>query len=92
MYNEFVLTSKNYIRTVTNIRGEWLLEISPAYYDLSRFPDGEAKRVLEGLEKRRKKQAEKKRLEALEATNVDVAVHSTLGKKNKKDRQKRTFS
>ena len=23
LYNEFVLTSKNYIRTVTGIRGEW---------------------------------------------------------------------
>ncbi|KAI9202968.1 P-loop containing nucleoside triphosphate hydrolase protein [Polychytrium aggregatum] len=29
LYNEFVLTSKHYIRTVTDIRGEWLLEIAP---------------------------------------------------------------
>lgn len=34
IYNEFVLTSKNFIRTVTNIRPEWLLELAPAYYDL----------------------------------------------------------
>jgi HrpA-like RNA helicase len=32
VYNEFVLTSKNYIRTVTEVRAEWLLEIAPAYY------------------------------------------------------------
>lgn len=25
VYNEFVLTSKNFIRTVTDIRGEWYL-------------------------------------------------------------------
>ncbi|KAI9355943.1 P-loop containing nucleoside triphosphate hydrolase protein [Zopfochytrium polystomum] len=47
IYNEFVLTQRNYIRTVTDIRGEWLLEISPQYYCLDkRFPECEAKRVL----------------------------------------------
>ena len=25
IYNEFVLTSKNYIRTVTSVKPEWLL-------------------------------------------------------------------
>ncbi|KAJ3289164.1 hypothetical protein HK104_007684 [Borealophlyctis nickersoniae] len=49
MYNEFVLTSKNYIRTVTAIDGEWLLEVAPAYYDLTNFPQCEAKRVLERI-------------------------------------------
>jgi pre-mRNA-splicing factor ATP-dependent RNA helicase DHX15/PRP43 len=34
LYNEFVLTSKNFIRTVTEVRGDWLLDISPAYFDL----------------------------------------------------------
>jgi len=47
LYNEFVLTSKNFVRTVTEIRGEWLLEISPHYYDLRNFPNCEAKRKLE---------------------------------------------
>ncbi|KAJ3194617.1 hypothetical protein HK101_002316 [Irineochytrium annulatum] len=42
LYNEFVLTQKNYIRTVTDIKGEWLLDISPSYYDVhERFPNGE---------------------------------------------------
>lgn len=49
LYNEFVLTSKNYIRTVTDIRGEWLLEVAPHYFDLQNFPECEAKRVLERL-------------------------------------------
>jgi len=28
LYNEFVLTSRNYIRTVTVIRPEWLFEVA----------------------------------------------------------------
>lgn len=47
MYNEFVLTTKNYIRTVTDVKPEWLLTIAPQYYDLNNFPDCEAKRQLE---------------------------------------------
>lgn len=46
VYNEFVLTSKQYIRTVTGIKPEWLLDIAPNYYDLSAFEDGEAKMAL----------------------------------------------
>ncbi len=49
LYNEFVLTSKNYIRTVTRLEGEWLLQIAPQYYDLRNFPDGSAKRALASL-------------------------------------------
>ena len=37
MYNEFVLTNKNYIRTVTEIRPEWLFEASAEYFDLEEF-------------------------------------------------------
>jgi pre-mRNA-splicing factor ATP-dependent RNA helicase DHX15/PRP43 len=50
IYNEFVLTSKNFIRTVTEIRGEWLLQMAPHYYELSNFPQCEAKRKLERLQ------------------------------------------
>ena len=38
MYQEFVLTSKNYIRTVTDIKGEWLVDLAPHYYDMANFP------------------------------------------------------
>lgn len=40
LYNEFVLTTKQYVRTVTGIRPEWLLEIAPVYYDLNSW-DGQ---------------------------------------------------
>eukprot|EP00794_Sanderia_malayensis_P005487 gene5487-6172_t len=47
IYNEFVLTTKNYIRTCTDVKPEWLVQIAPQYYDMSNFPNCEAKRVLE---------------------------------------------
>lgn len=47
LYNEFVLTTKNYIRTVTAVEPEWLLELAPKYYDLTTFKDGDAKLSLE---------------------------------------------
>lgn len=46
LYNEFVLTSRNFIRTVTKIRGEWLLEVSPKYYNLEDFPECDSKKKL----------------------------------------------
>ncbi|KAK5108974.1 DEAH-box ATP-dependent RNA helicase prp43 [Meristemomyces frigidus] len=46
VYNEFVLTSKNYIRTVTAVKPEWLLEISPTYYNVEEFRKGEVKSSL----------------------------------------------
>ncbi|OTA96327.1 hypothetical protein M434DRAFT_392985 [Hypoxylon sp. CO27-5] len=40
LYNEFVMTSKHYIRTVTGIKPEWLLELAPTYYDIDSW-DGQ---------------------------------------------------
>ncbi|KAJ8623449.1 hypothetical protein MRB53_031978 [Persea americana] len=49
MYNEYVLTSRYFIRTVTGVQGEWLIDISPHYYDPANFSSGEAKHALEPL-------------------------------------------
>ncbi len=38
LYQEFVLTTKNYIRSCLDVKGEWLVDIAPHYYDLSNFP------------------------------------------------------
>jgi pre-mRNA-splicing factor ATP-dependent RNA helicase DHX15/PRP43 len=46
LYNEFVLTTKNYIRTVTAVKPEWLLDIAPTYYDISGFAKGEIRSSL----------------------------------------------
>lgn len=31
LYNELVLTERNYIRTLTDVRPEWLVQIAPEY-------------------------------------------------------------
>ena len=48
-YFEFVQTPKNYLRTVTAIQPEWLLDIAPHYFDLDDMPEGEAKRALQRI-------------------------------------------
>ncbi|WVQ81617.1 hypothetical protein IAT38_003741 [Cryptococcus sp. DSM 104549] len=47
LYNEFVLTTANFIRTVTEVRPEWLLEYAPQYFDPTSFPEGETRRALQ---------------------------------------------
>ena len=57
LYNEFVLTSRNYIRTVLEIYPEWLFEVAPDYFALDEdFRNGEARRKLERVLKRIKKE------------------------------------
>ena len=48
-----------FIRTVTEVRPEWLLEFAPSYYD-PRTLEGELKRVFETLKKKGSGQAAKK--------------------------------
>lgn len=47
MFEEFALTTKNYIRTVTVTNVSWLVEFAPHYFDLENFPECEAKAELE---------------------------------------------
>jgi len=48
LYNDFVLTSRNFIRTVLEIHPEWLFEVAPEYFALDDdFKQGEARRKLE---------------------------------------------
>jgi len=53
LYNEFVLTSRNFIRTNTEVEPEWLLETAPHYYDLNNFPKCEAKSILQRIAQRK---------------------------------------
>ena len=52
LYNEFMLTNRNYIRTVLVIEAEWLFEVAPEYFDLDEFKNGETKRKLERAKQR----------------------------------------
>ena len=70
LFNEFVLTSRHYIRTVTEIRPDWLLELAANYYDLNLFTDGETKRALQGVLRKQMKLTSKKRI----ATSSDLSL------------------
>ena len=53
LYNEFVLTSRNYIRGVLEFEPEWLFEVAPEYFALDEdFKNGEARRKLERVKNR----------------------------------------
>jgi pre-mRNA-splicing factor ATP-dependent RNA helicase DHX15/PRP43 len=52
LYHEFVLTSRNYIRNVIDLKAEWLLEVAPQYYNIDAFPNCSAKADLIAAEKR----------------------------------------
>ena len=60
IYHEFVLTTKNFIRTVTSIKGEWLIELNNSYFDLKSFQPSAAKAELERIREHKKKKDKKK--------------------------------
>ena len=47
VFQEFVLTTRNYVRTVSVVKIEWLVEMAPHYYDLENWPEGETKLEIE---------------------------------------------
>lgn len=53
LYHEFVLTSKNYIRTCTQVQPEWLLSLASKFFDLDELPEGEMKRRLAQIQRER---------------------------------------
>lgn len=38
-----------YIRTITDVRPEWLLDFAPLYYSPENLDDGEVKRIMQGI-------------------------------------------
>ena len=65
LFNEFVITTRPFIRTVTEIRPEWLFELAANYYDLQTFADGDAKRSLQCLLEKPKRKGKKTDLDAV---------------------------
>lgn len=49
LFQEFVLTTRNYIRNVVEVDGRWLVGLASHYFDLTNFPENETKRALERL-------------------------------------------
>ncbi|KAJ8451447.1 hypothetical protein Cgig2_017838 [Carnegiea gigantea] len=48
IYHELVLTTKEYMRQVTELKSEWLVEIAPHYYELKAVEDSGTKKVPKG--------------------------------------------
>ncbi|CAD8093029.1 unnamed protein product [Paramecium sonneborni] len=51
LYQEFVLTSKNYLRTVTDIEGKWLYEMCPEYFNPKTIKNIETRKEFEKIER-----------------------------------------
>ncbi|KAJ7789878.1 P-loop containing nucleoside triphosphate hydrolase protein [Mycena olivaceomarginata] len=78
IFNEFVLTTRPYIRTVTEVRPEWLLEYALTYFDIISFPDGDTKRALQKVVNKRAGKSNR------DATNgKDTRARTRKQKKNK---------
>lgn len=59
IYNDFVLTTRNWVRTCTRVEADWLIDSCPDYWDYADFPEGEIKRALVRLRKRKEDQEKK---------------------------------
>ncbi|XP_006457104.1 hypothetical protein AGABI2DRAFT_122974 [Agaricus bisporus var. bisporus H97] len=79
IFNEFVLTTRPYIITVTEIKPEWLLENARLYFNLDSFPNGETKRAL--------KRVEAKKFGLEESRNETSRGRSRKDGKRKKNRE-----
>ncbi|OIR59198.1 MAG: pre-mRNA-splicing factor ATP-dependent RNA helicase [Amphiamblys sp. WSBS2006] len=70
VYNELVYNMKDiFIRTATEISPEWLLGVSPGYYNLSEFQESLAKRELVGIENRKRVKNKAEKLSAKSSRN-----------------------
>ncbi|KAF8344416.1 P-loop containing nucleoside triphosphate hydrolase protein [Amanita rubescens] len=58
IFNEFVLTTRNFIRTVSEVQPDWLLELASSYFDLSAFPEGETKKALQRIANKKSRRLE----------------------------------
>jgi pre-mRNA-splicing factor ATP-dependent RNA helicase DHX16 len=45
VYHELVFTTKEYLRTVSEIKPEWLLEIAPHYYSKKEIENATLKKM-----------------------------------------------
>ncbi|KAG5467233.1 hypothetical protein CUR178_00874 [Leishmania enriettii] len=70
VFNELVLTSNTYIRTVTAVSEDWLLESSPSYFAEGEF-EGIAKQVFDEIYRRQSKEKERHRKRARTLTDDD---------------------
>jgi len=51
VYHEFILTTKNYIRIVSAVRGEWLFQTAPEYFKPNDINNVETRREMQNIER-----------------------------------------
>ncbi|KAK4343910.1 hypothetical protein RND71_037004 [Anisodus tanguticus] len=49
VYHELVLTTKEYMRQITELKPEWLVEVAPHYYQLKDVEDSSSKKMPRGI-------------------------------------------
>ena len=49
IYHELVMTTKEFMRTVSEIKPSWLIEIAPHYYSKKELDDPSAKKLPKGV-------------------------------------------
>ena len=51
LYHEYVFTSRHYIRTVSAVKGRWVVGASPGYFDPGEMPEGYTQHVFLKLQR-----------------------------------------
>jgi pre-mRNA-splicing factor ATP-dependent RNA helicase DHX15/PRP43 len=58
LFQDFVLTTSNYVRTLSVVRVEWLIALSPEYFHVETWPQGETRTALEDAYRRAQQERE----------------------------------
>lgn len=82
LYHEFVLTKKNYIRTVTEIKGEWLFKIAAPYFNPANIKNFETKKELEKVEREMIESKKRKNDEKPGSSQSQIYNNNILIKQN----------
>ncbi|CAD8176175.1 unnamed protein product [Paramecium pentaurelia] len=92
LYQEFVLTSKNYLRTVTDIEGKWLYEMCPEYFNPKTIKNIETRKEFEKIERQVLEEQRKKpdllTVEQIQRLHKDVKSERTQSVSSSKTIQK----
>ena len=78
LFQDFVLTSRNFVRSCTAVRIEWLCELAPHYFDLESWPEGDTKSELEKAYRRLMQDMEFRANRAATATNAPSMLGSAI--------------
>ena len=80
VYNELVLTSNHYLRTVTSISDDWLLDSCPKYFDdVEEFSDGLVRSTITRLLQTREQEKKEQRVRTSGSDDEGQSARATTG-------------